>query len=342
MTSMTTTSKVALGALLAACAVGCATQSPATNDGAVTLTLENDLFTGSDNAYSNGFGVTWVSAALDTYDDDGFVRGWGRFWSFLPGIPEDGSNTYAAWSLVQEIHTPDDITDPNPPKSDQPYAGVLYVDSLLYARSHDWGQSWELKLGVVGPASLAEHTQKWVHERIGSDEPQGWHTQLPNEPVINAGYTVAHLWCEGKVGDEAEWRLVPIGTVGLGNYFTGVGLGVYGEIGWNLVDVLGSSSLRAGLNAASTIGVGPVDGWSVAFFGGLGGYGVGYYLPLDGTVFSDSRSVDTKPFVGTGSLGCAVRHGRLALSIAATYSTDAFEGQKKAAEFGTVSLSWYF
>ena len=339
---MTTTLKLALVALLAACAVGCVTQSAATYDGAVTVTLENDTFTGSDNNYTNGLGVAWVSAALDTYDDKRFIRKWGKFWSFLPGIPDDGSNTYAAWGIAQEMHTPDDITIPNPPETDQPYAGILYVDSLLYARSEGWAHAWELKLGVVGPASQAEHVQKWFHDLIGSDEPQGWDTQLPNEPVINVGYTVAHLWRDGKAGKAAAWRLVPIGTVGLGNYFTGVGLGMYGEFGWNLVDALGATSLRAGLNAASTIGVGPVDGWSVAFFSGLGGYGIAHYLPLDGTVFKDSRSVDTKPFVGTATLGIAVRHRGFALSLALSYSTDAFDTQLKAAEFGTLSLSWYF
>ena len=97
-------------------------------------------------------------------------------------------------------------------------------------------------------------------------------------------------------------------------------------IWWN---ALGTTSLRQGLNAASTIGVGPVDGWSVSFFGGVGGYGIGHYLPLDGTVFKDSRSVDTEPFVGTGSLGFAVRHGGFVLSLAASFSTDAFETQEE-------------
>jgi hypothetical protein len=31
-------------------------------------------------------------------------------------------------------------------------------------------------------------------------------------------------------------------------------------------------------------------------------------LPLDGTVFRDSRSVDSEPFIGTGTIGIAVRH----------------------------------
>ena len=80
----------------------------------------------------------------------------------------------------------------------------------------------------------------------------------------------------------------------------------------------------------------------MSFFAGLGGYGIGHYLPLDGTVFKDSRSVDTEPFVGAGSLGFAVRHGGFVLSLSQSFSTDAFETQEKAAEFGTLSVSWYF
>ena len=143
------------------------------------------------------------------------------------------------------MHTPDDITDPNPPEDDQPYAGVLYVDSLLYARKERWTHAWELKLGVVGPASQAENVQKDFHELVGGDEPMGWDTQLPNEPVINVGYTVAHLAAPGggRIGGvETRSR----GHVAWATYFTGAGLGVYGEVGWNLVDALGGTALRRG------------------------------------------------------------------------------------------------
>jgi hypothetical protein len=328
-------------AVLSLCALGCMMQANAAdNGGALTLNLDNDLFTGSDNNYTNGLGVTWVSPDVSTYADDRFVSKWSRFWSFLPFVGDEGYTTYAAWTLAQEMHTPDDIDNPNPPLDDQPYAGVLYVDSLLYAHKERWTHAWELKLGVVGPDSKAEHTQKDFHNLIGNKEPQGWDTQLPNEPVINVTYTVAHLAAAGRAGKSAEWRVVPVGTVGVGTYFTGVGGGVYGEIGWNLVDALGGTGLRNGFNAASTVGVGPVDGWSVAFFGGLGGYGVAHYLPLDGTVFHDSRSVDSEPFIGTGTLGVSVRHGGFALGFAATFFTDTFSKQRENAKFGTVSISW--
>jgi hypothetical protein len=115
-----------------------------------------------------------------------------------------------------------------------------------------------------------------------------------------------------------------------------------GEVGWNLVPAFGATALRTGLNAASTVGVGPVRGWSVAFFGGLGGYGIAHYLPLDGTVFKDSRSVDSEPFVGFSSIGASVRHGRFALGLAGSFHTDTFETERNSAEYGTLSLSWYF
>ena len=236
MSLTTSAAKVAFWSL---CAASCAMQSANARGEALTITGENDVLTNSDNNYTNGGAISWVSSDLDTYDSDSFVSKWARFWKFLPFVDDDGYKTYEAWSLVQEMNTPNEIQDPNPPEDDQPYAGVLYVDSLLYARKERWAHVWQLKVGVVGPASQAESVQKKFHDLIGGDEPLGWDTQLPNEPVINIGYTGSYLAASGHMGRSAEWRIVPVGTVGVGNYFTGVGAGVYGEVGWNLVDAFG-------------------------------------------------------------------------------------------------------
>ena len=305
---MKTSVLLAAVAFLTISTVDCAAQSPEPYRGALTVTLENDTFTGSDNNYTNGLGLTWVSNAIDTYEERSFVRRWGEFWSFLPFVGNEGYRTYVSWTLAQEMHTPDDITVANPPLDDQPYAGVLYLDSTIYAKKERWVHAWQLRVGVVGPASQAENVQKWIHEVTDSDEPMGWDTQLPNEPVLNVGYTGTYLLAQGHLGKSAGWRIIPVASAALGNYFTGAGLGLYGEVGWNLVDALGGTALRQGFNAASTVGVGPVDGWSVSLSGGVVGYGVVHYLPLDGTVFKDSRSVDTKPFIGMATLGIAVRH----------------------------------
>jgi lipid A 3-O-deacylase len=334
---------LAVAASLSFSALDCAAQSATPSySGAMTVTVENDVATGSDNNYTNGIGVSWVSNAISTYDETSLVRRWGEFWSFLPFVGKQGSNTYVSWSVAQEMHTPDDITNPNPPKDDQPYAGVLYLDSTIYARRERWVHAWQLRLGVVGPASKAENVQKWFHKVINSEEPKGWDTQLPNEPVFNVGYTGTYLLAEGKLGKSTEWRVVPAASAAFGNYFTGAGVGLYGEIGWNLVGAMGGTALRQGLNAASTVGVGPVNGWSVSLSGALMGYGVAHYLPLDGTVFRDSRSVGSKPFIGMATLGVAMRHGGLSIFFGRTQFTDTFDTERRRPDFGTLSVSWYY
>lgn len=328
--------------LAASATVGWAAESAVDSDGAITITLENDVFTGSDNNYTNGLGVSWVSKEVTLYDEHSPARRWGQFWSFLPFVGDPGYKTYVSWSLAQEMFTPDDIEDPHPPLDDQPYAGVLYLDSVVYAKSERWAHAWQLRIGVVGPASHADDTQRWFHDITGNPEPMGWSTQMPNEPIVNVGYTATYMLAQGDLGGSAGWRVVPVANAGLGNYFTGGGLGIYGEIGWNLVDALGGTALRQGFNAASTVGVGPVKGWSVSLSGGIAGYGIVRYLPLDGTLFKDSRSVDSKPFVGMGTLGLSVRHGSFVFFVGRTYFTKTFETERRSPEFGTMSLSWYF
>lgn len=93
--------------------------------------------------------------------------------------------------------------------------------------------------------------------------------------------------------------------------------------------------------AASMVGVQPQERWSLSFFGGVAGHAISHYLPLDGTVFRNSPTVDVRPFVGSATVGGSLRKGRLMVSLAATISSRAFDGQAGGAEFGTLSVSWH-
>lgn len=325
--------------LLALGVLGCATPTWAASEGALTLTLENDTFMGSDNNYTNGLGIAWVSGAVGAGDETAVGR-WTRFWSFVPLMGDQRYTKYVSWALAHEMNTPDDIKDPNPSADDQPYSGILSVDSILYLSRRDWTHAWQLKLGVVGPASRADDVQRHFHRLIGAEEPRGWDTQLPNEPVVNLSYSVAHRIAGGRAGTSAEWRVVPVATAGVGNYFTGAGIGVYGEFGWNLVDALGVAALRSGLNAASTVGVGRLDRWSASAFVGVGAYAVARYLPLDGTLFRDSRSVDGGHRPEMISSGFCLRHDGLTASVALTRIRRMFGTERRSTDFGTMSLSW--
>lgn len=328
--------------LVGVTAFGCASPPDRPHTGALSITLENDIFTGSDNNYSNGAGVSWATNEAGTYDESSFIRNWIDTWSSLPFVGDEQQRNYASWTFGQEIFTPDDIQTPTPPLDDQPYAGVLFLDNTIISRSERWGHAWNLRLGVVGPSSLAGDTQEQAHKIFGADEPLGWDAQLPDGPVINVDYTIGCAWLGGDLNETASWRVVPLGTVGIGTYFTGLGALAYGEIGWNLADALGGAALRQGLSTTPVIGAGPQDSWSFSFFFGLGGFAAAHYLPLDGNLFRDSRSVDSEPFIGTVSGGLSLRYGHFVLGLGQSYFTRSFETERNRPEFGTLALSVYF
>ncbi len=306
----------------------------------IVLTVENDLFTGSDNNYTAGFGLTWQSDEVRKYAPDSVYQRWVNFWSFLPHIGNENCQVYASWTLGQEIFTPDDISASVPPTDDQPYAGILFLDSTLHARTRKVTHAWNLKLGVVGPAAFGGDTQTWFHEQVSGELPQGWDTQLPNEPVLNVDYTVGYEWIGTSLSDSARLRLVPLAGASLGNYFTGLSTGLYTEIGWNLPPSIGLLSMRRGLDPF----VDPAAGgpWSLSLYLGAGGFAIGHYLPLDGTVFSSSPSVQSEPLVGFFSGGFTWRIRSCTIGYLLTTFTDAFETQRRDTDYGTLSLAWTF
>jgi hypothetical protein len=310
--------------------------------GALSVSWDNDETMGSDNNYTHGGFISWATNEVNSYDSDGFVRKWADFWSFLPHVGERGSETYAAWTLGLEAFTPDRYRNPDPPLDDQPYAGTLYVDSTLRTWFGRSASTWTLRLGMVGPSAHAEQIQNGFHKLVGVAGAEGWDTQLSDEPILNVGYTRDYLWLEGEFDGPMSWRLVPTVDAALGTYLTGLGGGIFGEIGWNLPAKFGGRRLFQGFEPALSMGVGPQNNLSVALYGGLGGYGIAYFLPLDGNVFHDSRSVDSNSALGVLTAGVSLRYKRFAARTGVTYYTETFATERERVDFASFELVWYF
>ncbi|PKN46640.1 MAG: hypothetical protein CVU63_07325, partial [Deltaproteobacteria bacterium HGW-Deltaproteobacteria-20] len=96
------------------------------------------------------------------------------------------------------------------------YAGYLFGTVALSADTGTRLDTVALDLGVVGPPSLAEQTQKLVHEFIG-DDPNGWSTQLGTEVAFRLVYEQSHK-IGTRLGPEL-WGLeidaIPQATEGL-------------------------------------------------------------------------------------------------------------------------------
>ena len=88
--------------------------------------------------------------------------------SAFPLFPAEGKKR-ARLGVGQNMYTPPDITQENPPLDERPYAGWLYGSVGVVAETGKQLDQLELSLGVVGPASLAAKTQKLVHVITGSE-----------------------------------------------------------------------------------------------------------------------------------------------------------------------------
>jgi hypothetical protein len=117
----------------------------------------------------------------------------------------------AVLRLSQSMYTPRDRTRTDLVADDRPYAGLLALSvawNLRHAepaRASDRLDTYELTLGVIGPASLARQAQNAVHELIGVDRFLGWDHQLGNEPRCSspssaAGGRGAATRCRSRAG----------------------------------------------------------------------------------------------------------------------------------------------
>ncbi|MEM7493153.1 MAG: lipid A deacylase LpxR family protein [Pseudomonadota bacterium] len=308
----------------------------------VVISLENDFFTGSDNNYTNGVSLTWSSDKIMVYDETSLLSKWARFGSFLPGFDPDLEQSYVGFSVIHEMNTPTDITLVNPPLDDQPYSGVLLLGTSFFSKSERWVNAWDIRVGAVGPSTQADHIQTYYHDLIGADEPRGWDTQLQDELIFNVGYTGAYRLLEDQNGSAENWRLTVLGNGEVGTYLTAIGTGALLEYGNDLPDTVATSSLGQGLGSGVGLGSTPQDEFNWALYAGIGGYGVAHYLPLDGTVFRDSRSVDSEPFILTASLGVTMRYKKLIVSVGISAGATPFEDRDDDIDYGAVSIGWHF
>ena len=132
--------------------------------GTLSFVLENDMFQGSDGHYTNGVRVVWVPGP------DASTQEWAiKLARLVPWFPEQGEVRHG-YAFGQSMFVPSDITIADPPPGERPYAGWLYGTVGLGVESGKQLDQFGITLGVVGPASLAEQSQKFVHNVVGSNE----------------------------------------------------------------------------------------------------------------------------------------------------------------------------
>jgi len=299
----------------------------------ISAVFENDVFGGTDQNYTNGFRLAYLSSEEKTPH-------WARWTAnhLLP-LATDGNKRISVM-VGQNMYTPADIRNPAYIPGDRPYAGWLYGSVGMVSDTGKRLDNMMLTVGVVGPSALAGPTQRFVHKVIDVNKPQGWDNQLHDE--LGVVLTFERKW-------RGLYEISPFGVgvdmtphvgVNLGNVNTDASVGAMFRLGYDLPSDYGPPRIRPSLPGSDFfIPTSTLGGY---LFAGVEGRAVGHNIFLDGNTFRDSPSVDKKIFVGSVQAGFALTYDAMRLSYTHVFQTREFDGQRNPEQFGAVTLSYRF
>jgi hypothetical protein len=331
---MRTRSLGALAGMLLAAVSTYAAKAADSSHGAISLLVENDLFFNTDRHYTNGIGFAYTTPALDP--DHWAVDAA----NVLPFFQKEGQNleVRATYELGQDMFTPEATALVVPDPNDRPYAGYLFGAVGVLSKSDERMDQLQLQLGMIGPASLAEDAQKFVHSIIHVAKPRGWSYQLRDEPGLELTYDRAWRTPKIRIFDDIDFDLGPHLGAAVGNVYDYANAGFVIRGGFALPDDFGPMRLDPSLPGSNFFE--PTSSFSAYAFAGVDGRAVVHNIFLDGNTFQASRSVDRNILVGDLLIGAAVETDWARITFTHVFRSKEFKTQTSTDQFGAVNLTF--
>lgn len=338
---------LALAAAPEAVARGCygtsGVQTIGSYPGVYNFYYENDLFAGTDNNYTNGMRVSWVSSNLKDYVSDPCLPSWVRQLNRISEILKPGG--YDSRNMVvtigQAMYTPTDKTRRDVIQNDRPYAGWLYLGLAYNARNERQMDTTEIDVGVVGPASLAKQAQDFIHDLRGFDRFNGWDNQLNNELGIQIVRERKNKLFISANQSGPQFDVISHYGASLGNVKTYLNTGLELRFG-HLPDDFGTAAIRPAADSNAPLEKNQVqrlNSEGVHVFVALDARAVARDIFLDGNTFSSSHSVQKKYLVGDAALGVSWQWHGGKVTYAQYVRSQEFVGQGARHGYGSLTLS---
>ncbi len=308
-------------------------------DGAVSLALDNDIFASTDKHYTNGVRLAVMLPPTRALRDQAAAFGRAVDWGIVLG---------------QQIFTPEDLEASTPVEDDRPYAGWLYAGIVLRLRGGDaWSapggrpvlDTFELDVGAVGEWSLADATQRFVHDALGADEPAGWEHQVRAGPALQLSWLRQVRLLRAWLPLGLELDLTPHVGVAAGTVLVQARAGATLRLGWELPTDFGGFEDDV-LALPLPLGPGPRDppgigAWVLARVDARASI---LDVLLENSPFEDDgHRVRREPLVGAVELGFMVSfYERVMVGYTHTIRSPEFRGQGGPDAFGSLFLQVAF
>lgn len=330
--------------------------SGSSSRGFLTFHLDNDLFSGEDQDYTNGARLSWISENRPAFgylparqvleklsgadESTSLIR---RVSGFERGDIEQGNVVVNyGLSITQLMFTPADFESPTQPPGERRYAGWLGVGFSLHAKNEKVLNSAEILLGSVGPRSQAQEVQDFIHDARGISQFQGWDDQVPNEFTLDLSFVQKRRARFLERPDRnfsmdgfTEWG------ARLGSFQTLVHTGGFFRFGFHLPPDFSDPRVSATAYSQRLFETGrSTDShWSAYGLAGAGVRGVFFDATLDGPLFSNFETGNTRePWIAEGYLGFGLRWRWLEFTYVHTFRTEEYKEQAGGSEFGSLAL----
>ncbi|PKF61964.1 hypothetical protein CW745_08230 [Psychromonas sp. psych-6C06] len=307
----------------------------------VAFTLENDMFSinhKSDDGYTNGGIIAWgydTKNSFEEVDMPNWIRALSS-WTYLND--KNREHFSINYSITQKIYTPTDLQEEQLIEDDRPYAGTLTWTTRIHSFDRNIANSLGLTLGIAGPASLAEQTQKVIHQMTDSEQPRGWDNQISNELVFQIDAEHIRRLYHYNLSRSLQFDTNFYNSAALGNLKSNATTGLSFRIGSNLVKSF------AYITPAPARAVNNFEGKS-DFNWSLSASAFGSYVfndvSIDGNTFKESHTAELTNTQTLLSLGLTLDWGDWGIIFSTQKASDAFEGQQGGGYFGGVNIAYH-
>lgn len=145
------------------------------SDSYFRFNYENDFFAATDEYYTQGYTIEFVSPSLKKNPVNYLFFKPNKF-SFRYGLSIEHIG------FTPKSYVPEEIQF-----GDRPFSSAIFLKSFSIATNTNSGIrfSQSLSIGIIGPAALGKEMQVEIHKATGNKIPGGWNNQIQNDLVLN-------------------------------------------------------------------------------------------------------------------------------------------------------------
>ena len=242
------------------------------------------------------------------------------------------------------MFTPDDITINTLQPNERPYAGYLYfsanlISHIRHVQNTDYGNQFEITLGLVGPSTLAKEIQTVAHSVSHSPTPLGWKNQLNDEITLDLSYSLSSRTVN-TISDDLSFGYNQQITARIGHAYTYASLGAMYRLGDNLKQDFSPPNIHPGFPGLTYFKSSNKLNWYI--FLGFEARWVHRNIFLDGNTFSESHSVEITPLVGDIQYGVVFIYDEIRISISSMSRTKEYTTQKDFTNYGAINFAFHY